>query len=645
MANVHQLLRPGGKLVLIELTNLGEISGSMVFGLLPGWWLGKSLILRMSLMIDEWRGVGEGRVDGPLLTEDKWDTLLRKSGFSGLDISARDTADENYTISTMVTTKLDKDVLQPSNDVTVIRVSQSGIGLGHRLAEALDTRSLGLKSTITNIKDISPSETSYLLVDDEENPILARLTEEELSALQEVFSAAKGLLWITFSGLLGSDHPEAGTVSGLPRTLRAEYGSLRCVSPDYETSNSESIDIDVSAILSVFETSFGESRHATGMSDLEFVTRDGKLLIPRLLEDKAANRAVGGKSNTLKPEIQPLWQPGNPLRLDMRDPGLLDTFQFVPDGQIEKNIDPHQVEIEVRSTALNFHDILVATGQLPNPNDFGVECSGLVTKLGSAVTGFRMGQRVCGLAAGTFGTHARTSQNLVCVIPEEMSYEVAASIPLVFSTSYYSIFHAARLQPGETILIHSAAAGIGQACIKLASLIGATIYVTVGTSDKASFLERTFGLPQSHILNSRDLSFRLKIMELTAGKGVDVILNSLAGDALRESWRCIATFGRFIELGKRDSIENAKLGLAPFERSASFIAVGFDLFGAYKDGIAGEALQNVIDLFARKAVSPIEPITVNQMPEIERAFRFMQSGTHIGKIVINITQDCFVPVG
>ena len=133
-------------------------------------------------------------------------------------------------------------------------------------------------------------------------------------------------------------------------------------------------------------------------------------------------------------------------------------------------------------------------------------------------------------------------------------------------------------------------------------------------------------------------------MALTDGKGVDVVINSLAGDALRETWKCIAMFGRFVELGKKDSIQNANLGMAPFERCASFIAVGFDLFGAYKSTVPRKALRQVMDLFARGDLTPVTPITSYSIADVEKAFRFMQSGNHIGKIVINADHGCAVPV-
>ena len=125
---------------------------------------------------------------------------------------------------------------------------------------------------------------------------------------------------------------------------------------------------------------------------------------------------------------------------------------------------------------------------------------------------------------------------------------------------------------------------------------------------------------------------------------MDVVINSLAGDALRETWKCIAMFGRFVELGKKDSIQNANLGMSPFERSASFIAVGIDLFEAYRSAVPGKALRQVMHLFSQGDLTPVTPITTYSIADVENAFRFMQSGNHMGKIVINADHGCSVPV-
>lgn len=183
-----------------------------------------------------------------------------------------------------------------------------------------------------------------------------------------------------------------------------------------------------------------------------------------------------------------------------------------------------------------------------------------------------------------------------------------------------------------------------RACIKMAQLVGAHIFVTAGSSTKVDFLEKTFGLPRSHILNSRGLTFGPEIMRLTEGKGIDVIINSLAGDALRESWRCLAMFGRFIELGKKDAVENARLDMAPFEKSASFISVGWDHFGTHRPEFVGSILKDVMNMFSNGTLTPVEPINTYPMSAIEPAFRFMASGTHMGKIVVTADRDCIVRV-
>ena len=145
-------------------------------------------------------------------------------------------------------------------------------------------------------------------------------------------------------------------------------------------------------------------------------------------------------------------------------------------------------------------------------------------------------------------------------------------------------------------------------------------------------------------MNLRTLSFRYKIISLIGGKGVDVVINTLAGDALRESWRCLATFRRFIELDKKDAVENSRLEMGPFERSASFISVGWDYFGDKRPDLVGRVLKEVMDLFANGTLTPLDPITTFPMSEMEPAFRFIASGTYMGKIVVTADRNCLVKI-
>ena len=343
-------------------------------------------------------------------------------------------------------------------------------------------------------------------------------------------------------------------------------------------------------------------------------------------------------------EEQPLWQEDSRLTLDMGHIGLLDTFQFVHSESLSVDIGPEEVDIEIKAVGLNFHDLLIATGQMPGPHGLGVECAGVITKLGKATQHLKIGDRVCGLPPTSFSSRVRTHNSLVCTMPDNMSFETAASIPCVFTTAYYSIHYAARLQKHESILIHSAAGGTGQAALKLAQLIGAKVFVTAGSPAKADFLEKSFGLPRSHIFNSRNLDFGRKIMSLTEGKGVDVIVNSLTGDSLRESWRCLAMFGRFIELGRRDALENGKLDMSVFERSTSYTSVTLTQIRDHRPQFVGGFLKDVMELLETGTLTPIKPLTTFPMSAIEPAFRFMASGKHIGKIVVTADRECLVKV-
>lgn len=499
------------------------------------------------------------------------------------------------------------------------------------------------KPTITTLSDTNASESLIVIVDHTSGSLLLNIDERKLEVLQLVFAQAKGVLWFTFGSSGDCKNPGAGAVSGFLGSLRSESGGMTYVMCDIETGDFSDREI-AQAATTIFSKAFSKSNTTFSVKDFEYAVRNGRVMIPRLVEDKSANEAIMSRPSQREPEEQPLSQEDSCLCLDMSSVGLLDTFRFVHSERCSSEIPHDEVEIEVKAAGLNFRDLMVATGQLADPDGYGVECAGIITKVGKTTHHLKVGDRVSAIASFSFANRTRTHQDLVSIIPDNMSFEISASIPGIFTTAYYCVHHAARLQKNESILIHSAAGGTGQACIKLAQLIGAEIFVTAGAPAKVDFLQKTFGLPRSHILNSRSLEFRSEIMGLTKGRGIDVIINSLAGDALRESWRCLAMFGRFIELGKRDAVENTRLDMAPFLKSASFIAVGLNLFATHRPEFVGSVFKDVMRLFARGTLTPVEPITTYSMSTIEPAFRFMASGNHMGKIVITADKDCLVKV-
>ena len=541
----------------------------------------------------------------------------------------------------MISTKLREPAVNEDFDIRVIYDSPQELYSIDALVKKLELF-MERKPLISALSETDPSENFFVIVDHGSGSILLGLDERRLEILKLIFAKAKGILWITLGGSGNADNAGAGAVSGILRTLRSENDGLNYVTCDVENNDFSKPGI-ARAIGKVFLKAFSKSNANSAVKDYEYaIKEDGRIMIPRYMENKLANKNITKQSSEL--EEQPLWQEGSCMRLDMGHLGLLDSFHFVQSLSLANDISPNEVEIEVKAVGLNFHDLMVATGQLPDPNGYGVECAGIVTKLGKATHNLSVGDRVCAIAPSSFANSVKASQTLVDIMPDNMTFEVGASIPSVFTASYYCIHHVARLQENESILIHSAAGGIGQACIKMAQLVGAKIFVTAGSPAKVDFLETRFGLPRSNILNSRTLDFRPQIMRLTEGKGVDVIINSLAGEALHESWRCLAMFGRFVELGKRDAVQNTRLDMAPFERSASFVSVGWDHFGYRRPEIVGSVFKEVMGLFAKGILTPLEPISTYPMSAVESAFRFMASGNHIGKIVVTADRNSLVRV-
>ena len=298
-----------------------------------------------------------------------------------------------------------------------------------------------------------------------------------------------------------------------------------------------------------------------------------------------------------------------------------------------------QVEVRVLGAGLNFSDVLKAMGLYPGLDGqapvIGGECVGIVTALGAGVDSVKIGQRVIAFGPGTFGSHLTTLADLVIGVPDEMPDREAATFGVAYLTAWHSLCEVGRLAPGERVLIHSATGGVGLAAISIAKMVGARIYATAGTEAKRALL-RDLGV--DYVGDSRTVDFADEILDATDGHGVDVVLNSLAGEAIRRGVAILAPGGRFIELGKRDVHADAALGLAALAKSGSFAVVDLDLNMKLQPArygrLLGEILQHVIE-DRLKAL----PVTEFSLVDAVDAFRLMASGGHVGKIVISVPVD------
>lgn len=323
------------------------------------------------------------------------------------------------------------------------------------------------------------------------------------------------------------------------------------------------------------------------------------------------------------------------LHFDM--PGKLDHLVW-KNGIFERELGDEEVEIDVRATGLNFRDVMWAMGLLPEEaleNGFsgptmGLEASGVVRAVGRNVTNVKVGDAVVAFAPACFSTVVRTHSTAVAKKPENLSFAEAASVPVAFFTSWYAIAYLGRARRGESILIHGAAGGAGLAAVQIAAHLGLEVYATAGSEAKRSLLRH---LGVRHVYNSRSLSFADEIRRDTAGRGVDLVLNSLAGDGAEKSLGLLAPFGRFLELGKRDFYADSPMFLRPFRRNISYFGIDVDQMLVDRPELAGELFAEILERFAEGAFRPL-PLLIFPADEAVEAFSTMQSSAHVGKLVV-----------
>ncbi|MUZ84731.1 SDR family NAD(P)-dependent oxidoreductase [Agrobacterium vitis] len=301
-------------------------------------------------------------------------------------------------------------------------------------------------------------------------------------------------------------------------------------------------------------------------------------------------------------------------------------------------IGPTEVLVKTAATGLNFRDVMWAMGLLPEEAledgfagaSIGMEFAGEVVAVGSKVSDLIVGDKVMAIAAAAFGTHVKVERAGVAKLPDGVDPVSAATIPVVFLTAYYAIHELGRVRPGETILIHGAAGGVGLAALQVARHFGAKIIATAGTVEKRRFLET---LGADHVFDSRSLGFVGDVLDVTGGEGVDLVLNSLFGEAMEKSLSLVKPFGRFLELGKRDYYADSKIGLRPFRRNVSYFGIDADQLLVLHPDLSRRMLAEIGGLFEQGVFTPL-PFRAFEHDEIGDAFRLMQNAGHIGKIVV-----------
>ena len=569
-----------------------------------------------------------------------WDDILRVTGFSGADAILWDVPDITSHHSCMISSTLTKENRKRLGPVTVISNDE---GPDTCLNQLVSTLALAdVEHNSTKLSKCNPEDQICVVLSDCTRCALRNPSLEDYEAIKRIFLNSAGVLWVTRGALIESSEPDCNLGTGFARTIRAEKGDTMIITLDLDAQNPLSNGDAAKTIFSVLMRSLGAEYIQPTDIESEYAERNGTIMIPRLIVDKDLTSFMNKHIGPPTTEFQPLYQDGRSFRGEIETPGLLDSIRFVENTTALGTLPDDHVEIEVKAAGINFRDVMTALGQIAS-YPLGCECSGVVSAVGPLVREFKPGNHViANVEGGSFCTTIRAPAGSVESVPQEIPFEVAATLPIAYFTAYWAVFKVAHLRKNDTVLIHTASGGLGQALINLCQLVGAEIFATVGTIEKRRLLLDLYNIPEDHIFSSRDGSFAKGVMKATKGKGIDVIMNSLSGEALRLTWNCIAPFGRFVELGKRDFTINSRLEMRNFEKNVSF--TGLDVPLDSGDGEKRRIWNELMELYLSGSVKAPHPITTFGFSDMENALRIMQSGKHMGKLVLIPRADEVVKV-
>ncbi len=396
-----------------------------------------------------------------------------------------------------------------------------------------------------------------------------------VQALEEIKPSAKSRLDLVTRGA----QPAGRAMKGVAVEQTPLVGLLRVILNEYPNITGRVIDLPPDDSISDQSLLWSELLREDAEREIAF--RGEARYVQRLARGRPS------QEEWLDPEL--------PLRLESRERGHLDTLRFVPFAL--PACEAGQVLIEVKAAGMNFRDVLKALalypGEAPDARIFGDEVAGVVKAVGAGVNHVAPGDKVFGLAVFGLASSTAARGGDIRRIPGGLSFEQAATLPVVFMTAWHALQNVARMRKGERILVHAGAGGVGMAAIQIAHHLGAEVIATAGNQTKRALLE-TLGVKQ--VLDSRRADFADAVLELTGRRGVDVVLNALAAEAIPMGLSCLSEFGRFIEIGKRDIYQNARIPLWSLRRNSSFHVVAMDAVFSGDESLTRQMLEEISGL-------------------------------------------------
>ncbi|KAI9148331.1 Highly reducing polyketide synthase azaB [Paramyrothecium foliicola] len=653
--NIRKLLKPGGKFIHVQPARKDEgLRTNFLFGLHQRWWSESNFPPH----------------SGPCLSEESWKEAYRESGFSDHLILRNSQSATCRELSVMVSTNaLAESHL--SEDVAVSKTPKNALSfiynddepeqeyLANELAELFGDSTNGNFAVVHALSFSSavemPVRDNAVLVFLLElgAPVWSKIEEPLYSQLQKLLTTnmAAKMLWIgqhcphRQEKNLNPDQPAYRLIDGLSRVLNSEVDGeiLNVLSLEKESAVTKQQLNHIVSVINKITNPVDE------FPDTEWREKNGWLCIPRMVQSATLNHEISSRT-VPRHEVQRPWYDGSkpdggdPLKLILGTPGLLNTLHFIEDtDHSNTNLAEDEVEIRVQAVGLNYRDVLISLGRLQNAH-VGCECAGVVTAVGTKVDGLSVGDRVAALAPyGCYRTYLRVDHRFAARIPDSTTFTVAAAMVINHYTAWSTLHELGRLAPGETVLVHSAAGGTGQAAVQVAQHVGAQVLATAGTPKKKAALTELYGISPEHIFSSRDATaFSRGVQRTTDNRGVDLVLNALSGESLLASWDCLAPFGRFMEIGKRDIHARKNLPMAHFDRGVSFQGFDISVVCKTRPNAIRPMLEELFKLHEEGVLKPASPLQVFGISELEKVFRTMQRGETMGKIVVEMRSEDIV---
>jgi NADPH:quinone reductase-like Zn-dependent oxidoreductase/acyl carrier protein len=548
-------------------------------------------------------------------TAETWEALFARAGFSGVDARLIPTeADPAIMVFAQTPSKAENG---RTHDEVLILSGVKGDVFSSSVKEALVAAGAVCRLDPTDLSTFKGDKTIKVVwVANQGNDNgVARVASHCLSLKNLALSPYSTKMQV-FAVVCGTDHPAADAVSSFVRTLANETQSI-----DFKRIEVSRETPDAARRLAAFVLSGADETDVTiGDEGVKVLRYDAPDLDQLSTQESDA------------PET---------FRLEKSFDGGLDRLTWR--SVLRATPNAGEVEVEIVATGLNFRDVMWSLSILPDEMledgfagpTLGLEFAGRVMRVGAGVEGLCVGDEVVGFCGGAFSGHVTVDANHVAVLPAGISCEAAATIPVAFLTAFYGLITCADLKAGDWVLIHGGAGGVGLAALQIAQWRGARAIVTAGSNEKRD-LARALGA--EHAFDSRSGTFIDEVMRVTDGRGVAVVLNSLAGEAMERSLSLLQPFGRFIELGKRDYLSNTPIGLRPFRRNLSYFGVDLDQLLKGRPEVSRQLFVDVLSLFASGDLTPL-PHSVFAHGEVVEAMRLMQQSGHIGKILVRPPSD------